>query len=136
MPVANIVSFWAKLDELIQEGRLRASEEVLVELSRKEDDLYKWAKARRDQLVIKHEEDVQLALKDILDKHELIAKQLADRSFADPWVIAVAKARGWTVVTGEQYGGQRRPRIPDVCDSMSVPWIPGTEIIKREKWII
>ena len=37
---------WERLDGLIQAGDLVAIEEVSVELEKKEDELYRWAKQR------------------------------------------------------------------------------------------
>lgn len=37
---------WKKLDELIEDKILIASEEVLFELKRKDDDVYSWARDR------------------------------------------------------------------------------------------
>jgi len=44
-------SLWEKLDELIEKGELAATEEVLIELGKKDDDVYKWAKDREFMFV-------------------------------------------------------------------------------------
>ena len=39
-------SLWSKLDELIESRDIIASEEVMVELRRKDDEVYAWARER------------------------------------------------------------------------------------------
>jgi Domain of unknown function (DUF4411) len=54
---------------------------------------------------------------------------------ADPWVIALAKARGLTVVTPEvQTGNFDKPRVPDVCEALGVPWMNLYDWIDRQDW--
>jgi hypothetical protein len=57
----------------------------------------------------------------------------------DRYLIALAKLRGWTVVTHETPAKtkKRPPRshyIPDVCRAEKVPCIELVELMRREKW--
>lgn len=36
-------SIWRRLNALIAQGRLAASEEILIELGKKDDEVYEWA---------------------------------------------------------------------------------------------
>lgn len=45
-PIENFPSFWTKLDELIDDGRLIAPIEVLNEMKKRSDELHTWLKAR------------------------------------------------------------------------------------------
>jgi len=57
-----------------------------------------------------------------------------DRSSGDPFFIALAKAKGFVVVTGEKGNSKKgKPRIPDVCKGMSIDCIDILELIRREK---
>ena len=38
---------WTGIEELIEKGELRATEEVLVELEKRGDDIFAWAKERK-----------------------------------------------------------------------------------------
>jgi len=53
---------WKKLDELIEDKILVASEEVLLELRRKDDDVYEWARVRSHMFVPTADEEIQRAV--------------------------------------------------------------------------
>jgi hypothetical protein len=91
---------WRRLEELIEQGRLIASSEVLLELERKDDDLAKWAKAH-EKMFLPVDEAVQVPVKEILRQHRRLVDTRRGRSGADPFVIAVAKVHGASVVTDE-----------------------------------
>lgn len=54
-------------------------------------------------------------------------------SGADPWVIASARERRWTVVTQEisQPESRKRVKIPDVCDSVGVQNILVFDMLRQ-----
>lgn len=65
------------------------------------------------------------------------------RNQADPFVVAMAKAKGWMVVTGEHPSSslalarprkQHKLKIPNVCDEFTVEWIGIPDFIKEENW--
>ena len=47
-PPDVVPGFWARFEELIDNGQLIATEEVLYELEKKEDNVYKWAKNHKN----------------------------------------------------------------------------------------
>jgi hypothetical protein len=51
--------------------------------------------------------------------------EFADADNADAWVIAFAKAMGYTVVTHEKANPNVKSRvpIPNVCDALGVPYV-------------
>jgi hypothetical protein len=58
-----------------------------------------------------------------------------DRSTADPVVIALARVKSFTVVTGEKAAGtEARPRIPNVCDHYGVRYLALPGLIKEKHW--
>jgi len=60
---------------------------------------------------------------------------LSGKSQADPFVIALAKARDAMVVTAESpTGNLRGPKIPDVCRAEGIEWGSFVEVLKREGW--
>jgi len=126
---------WRRLEALVATGDLAAIDEVLRELEKKDDDVHAWAK-RQEGMWVAIDDDVQAAVAEILGQFEQLAGELKNRSFADPWVIALAQVHGCTVVTGEQPSGKlTRPRIPDVCDALGIRCITLLELIREEQWV-
>lgn len=127
-------SFWLKIEELVDSGRIIASDEVLVELERREDDLYKWAKDRR-QMFLPLDEDIQIAAGKILEQFPRLVDTRRERSQADPFVIAVAMLHKRIVITGEKPSGTpEKPRIPNVCKHFGVEYMGVVQLIRQEKW--
>jgi len=61
-----------------------------------------------------------------------VGKTTAD---ADPFIIALAKSKDWTVVTSEIPDPQRkRPKIPDVCQVYDVKCISLVEFFREQGW--
>jgi hypothetical protein len=127
-------NLWENFDSLINEGNLIASEEVYVELEKKEDDLYKWVKERSD-IFQPISEDIQNSVSEILAIFPTLVDSRKDRSQADPFVIALARIKDCTVVTGERNTGtSSRPRIPNVCDHFGIRNINIVTLIREQGW--
>ncbi len=126
---------WRKLDDLISLGDLIATEEVLVELKRKDDEVYEWAR-RREHMFIPINEEVQLAVEDILRDHKKLIDQRKSRSGSDPFVIALAKVENCVVLTDEKpSGSSKRPHIPDVCNALRIPWRNMLQLFRDQGWV-
>lgn len=126
---------WRRLEQLIDDGHLRASEEVLRELEKKDDDVYAWAR-ERDGMLVAVDDQIQVAVGDVLGRFPRLVNTQRDRSMGDPWVIALAMVNDCTVVTGEQRRGTAdRPRIPHVCDDLGIRCISLLGLIREEKWV-
>lgn len=127
-------SFWKKLEELIFNGMVITSGEVLRELERKDDEVFRWAKAR-SELFMPLSEDVQVATAKVLERFPRLVDERSGKSRADPFVIGVAVVTGSTLVTGEQArGSANRPRIPDVCEGLRIRCIGIVSVIREQGW--
>ncbi len=127
-------ALWNRIDELITDGKLRATEEVLFELKKKTDEVYKWAKSR-SALFVPIDDDIQIAVANILQKHERLVDARKNRSAADPFVIALAQLNGCKVVTAEQLSNNLgKPRMPDVCLALNIPSINLLQLVREEGW--
>lgn len=125
---------WIKLGKLITEGILIATEEVLFDLKRKDDDVYKWAYEHR-QMFIPIDEEIQKVVKDILLKHKKLIDTRKNRSGSDPFVIALAKIKDCNVITGEKPTNSiDRPNIPDVCNALGIRWLSMLELFREQGW--
>jgi hypothetical protein len=127
-------TLWKRVDGLISEGRLFATEEVEFEIERKADHLSDWCSNRR-AMFVEVDAAIQPVVSEILLAHGRLVKALSNRSAADPFVIALAKVRGASVVTSERPSGSLdKPKIPDVCDAMGVPCLSMMEMMEAEGW--
>lgn len=119
---------------MIRSEQLAAPDEVLRELSKKEDDLFQWAK-KNDRLFVPLDATIQAATKEVLAAYPRLVDSERDRSIADPFVIAAARVRACCVVTGEKSSGNpKRPKIPNVCDHFKVRYINLLQFMREQKW--
>lgn len=127
-------SLWQRMDSLIAEGRLFATEEVEIEIGRKADHLADWCRERK-AMFIEVDAAIQPVVSEVLLAHGKLVKALSNRSAADPFVIALAKVRGASVVTSERPSGSLdKPKIPDVCHAMGIPCLSMMEMMEAEDW--
>jgi predicted nucleic acid-binding protein len=125
-------TLWASIETLVDEGVIIASDEVYVEIAKKDDDLHDWIQARKAMLVAP-EEAIQERVAELLGKYPRLVDTAKGRSQADPFVIATAIERGAVVVTGELMGTAEKPRIPFVCQAEGVRCITFLEMIRELK---
>jgi len=126
---------WARLEELIDRGALIATEEVLHELQRKHDDVYKWAK-QHGHMFVPIDARIQAAVKRILRDHKKLIDERKGRSGADPFVIALAQVQRCAVLTAEgpTKSPERRPHIPDVCDALGIRCLNMLQLFREQGW--
>ena len=130
-PVDVFPSLWARLEEKIATGHVICSEEVYVELAKKDDDLHKWIQARKEMLLPLTEPIQQEAVR-LLSQYPRLVDTLRGRSKADPFVVASAIVFGAVVVTGEvRTGSLDKPRIPDVCGDKGIRCISFLQMIRE-----
>lgn len=55
----NFETFWINLEEAILAGHVVASTEVLLELQRKDDDIYKWCKRLAESVSVEVDDEQQ-----------------------------------------------------------------------------
>jgi len=133
-PPEVFISLWQYVEQLVDDGRLFTSEEVLRELERKSDELHNWIKIRKSAC-LPLTDLIQERVSDILLEFPKLVDSRTGKSFADPFVIATASVHWATVVTGEKPTGSRdRPKIPDVCSHLEIECISIVDLIRREKW--
>lgn len=133
-PPDIFLSLWERLDAAIGDSYLRSPEEVLHELRQGSDDLA----ARLEQkngLFVPLEPDIQAASREVINRFGL-HDPTSDRNRADPFVVAVARARGGIVVTGE---APRRSdtapyKIPDACRELGLECLGWFDFLRRVGW--
>lgn len=115
LPLVTFPSVWSVIEEAIDDHRIILPREVYRELTAKDDDLAAWIE-ERSAAVILPSQDVQR------EAGRLMAEfpQRGVRNVADPFVIAEALLRGFTVTT---YEGRSFSGVPTVRWGRSMPGI-------------
>jgi hypothetical protein len=128
---------WDVIAKMIEAHEILAVDEVKWEIRRKDDDVAKWVLAQRG-LFVPLEHDIQKATKEVLAAcPRLMAQHGANRNSADPFVVGLALTRGGTVVTQETpANSSRKPRIPDACIAVGVPWMTLPDFVDAQGWQI
>lgn len=133
-----VTGYWEIIEELGRQGIIFVPQMVHSEINKVDDTLKSWFKDKN--FMIKAIDDkVQSCLKDIYgkdSKNQRLVDNMKGRSIADPWVIAHAMAVGAIVVTKENREtnpNTLRVKIPNVCETMGVPWMDDFEFIRQMK---
>ena len=127
-------AIWSQMDIAAKNGEIFVIEEVLRELEKKEDGIHKWAKLR-GTIIVPIDSEIQKYVVEIMSKYSRLVDSKKNRSIGDPWVIALAQARGLTVVTGEKAtGNMARPKIPDVCRDLGLSCIEIVDFFRKQGW--
>ena len=128
-------NLWQNLDELINIGELRATEEVLSELGKIDDKVYNWAKDR-SQLFVPIDKGIQQVVSKISQNYKGLVDAGSHRSYADPFVIALALINKSCVITGEHPTGNiEKPKIPDVCRGLGIRCVNLLIFIREQGWV-
>jgi hypothetical protein len=131
------------MEALAKQGKLFAPERVSEEIQQVgSKGLQNWAKQHKS-IFIPHDPALQAESQNIQFAYPDLIDNTTPFDEADRWVIALAKIKGFKVVTHEttyaakKKGGQKPPRtlyIPDVCKAMTLPCIEFIELMRAEKW--
>jgi hypothetical protein len=127
-----VPQFWNRdLPGLVDSGDLRASIEVLVELEVEDDEVLAFVE-NLEGLFVPIDEPVQQEVREILRAFPRLIH--SGRSGADPFVIALAKLHGASVVCEEGRGRATAPKIPDVCEAFGVPCMKLYQVVIQQGW--
>ena len=112
---------------------MRSSIEVYNELEKKDDELFKWCKERREKMFVEIDDECQQHVTHIMTAYPRLVDTVKGRSGADPFVIALAATKNpkMVVVTEEHPG---KMKIPDVCNAESMDWCELADLIEHEDW--
>lgn len=124
-------SVWTKLELLASKGSLIATEEVLRELEKQDDEVYKWVKSQPD-MVVPIDDLIQIEVSMIMDAYPRLVNDQKGRSQADPFVIGLARLVDGAVVSGEGHRSLKNPKVPDVCDDMGIPHVRLVDVLKQQ----
>jgi hypothetical protein len=134
-PIQTFPDIWVNLGLMIDSGEIVTIPMVIDELKAGSSGPIKWLGGRVKTIVMPLDQAIQEESRVILKKFPNLVNNTTGKSQADPFVIALAKVRDLTVLTGEKHS--RTPgvvRIPDVCDHFKIPFINIMGLIKRQGW--
>jgi hypothetical protein len=132
-------ALWAAIEKLIEDGRLIAPREVLRDLQKGDDEVYKWAK-KRAKMFVDLDAEQQALLKEVLKDFPKWVDPLSQLPEADPLVIALARAQAFipagprVVVSHEVPGGPGATKIPNACQKYAIPHIQLVGLFIAENW--
>lgn len=134
--------FWEWIDQQNIVGKVMSIENVLEEISEKDDELTKWSKARADRLFLPIDNSTRSKSKDVsrwvLDRRkEGFSRRSIERftTKADYLIVTYAKVHVCIVVSEEVKVGpeSKKVKIPNVCEHFEVDCIDTFQMLKREK---
>lgn len=118
--------YWEILDDLGKKEIVFCPDQVKREIDKVDDALKAWLNSR-PHFVRQETEEVQQYVRKILEAFPNLISVGANRSMADPWVIAHAIAEDAVVVSKEYIVNatqkSSRVKIPDVCRHFRVSYI-------------
>ncbi len=132
-PIDIFPGLWENLADMINKGGIKAISQVRTELSKKDTDISKWCLSFPD-LFVPLDVQIQTEVRLIMSKYPTLVNVASSKSGADPFVIALAKAKNCAVVTYEKNGSPGSPKIPFVCNSESVPVMTLVTLMQKEQW--
>jgi len=124
---------WEKVEALVAAGDLVAPREVQKELEQIDDEVARWAKKQRalfkglDSAQIQEVRAIVARFPNLVD----LSKTIPD---ADPFIIALARTEGLTVVTSEKPKGPGGQKVPNVCNDLGVPWLNLVPFFEKQGW--
>jgi hypothetical protein len=122
---------WERLEDLAAKRIIIATEEVMRELEKQDDEVYRWVKDQPN-LVVPIDDQIQIEVSFILNAYPRLVNTQRNRSQADPFVIALARLVDGVVVSGEGRRSLKNPKVPDVCDDMGIPHMRLVDLLSEQ----
>jgi len=133
-PIDVFPTVWQRLEDAVRDRLIVASEEVVRELEKKDDDACNWMKAH-PQMIIPFSQEIEAEVINLMKRFPRLVDSKKGRSGGDPFVIAIAIVGGHSVITGEHATGKlEAPRIPDVCKELGIRCIGMLDFFREQRW--
>jgi len=130
-------SLWNEFDELVSKKRILSVKEVFKEINERNDLKTEWAKRNNKIFLEPDEKEASFVVEIFKIKHFQSSleekKRLIGGNFADPFVIASAKIREYTVVTQEKYK-KNGTKIPNICEYFNISCLNLEGFMEKEDW--
>jgi hypothetical protein len=145
-PIDVVQSFWLKVKSLSQRGIIVSIDKVKKEIydnSTHEDELKLWCDANLPQDFFI---DTDIALQNYISivnwtnsmsyhYTPTAVEEFLQTDLADPWIIALAMNKNWTIVTYEKSQPERKNKIkiPEVCNHFNIRHIDTIQMFRELK---
>ena len=134
-------AYWEWLIRANNEDKIESLEMVKAELLKGNDELSDWVKDNSSIFIPESDVAIQEAFGSVAAcvmslTHMNAGVHEEFLAGADPWLIAAAMAKGYTVVTQEALKPdniKRKIHIPNICKMMSVPYMNTFEMLNTLK---
>lgn len=133
-------SYWEKLNQLATDGRIKTIDKINDEIcvrdkENKKDDLQIWfenefkgevVQTKDQKIVNEYQKVIQYLYNTPKYSKKAFLEWGSNHELADPWLIATAKVKNWSIVTLEikkHYNGGtplKNAKIPNVCEDLHV----------------
>jgi len=133
-----VPGFWQSLEANAKSGKISSIDRIKTELERGQDDLAEWATHDFDHAFQSTDsDDIVSSYRDIMNwvSTQSQFSESAKAQFAnsaDGWLIAIARVKGYTLVTHEQLAPSEsaKVKIPNVCQAFDVPYVDTFEMLR------
>ncbi len=127
---------WEQMHNAATSTIINISDEVVNELEKKDDGAHAWVKSH-GSIIVALDSEVEKHVQEIMGRYPRLVDSKKGRSVGDPFVIAVARVKSLTVITGENPTGViAKPKIPDVCENLGIRWIKILDFFREQKWTL
>jgi hypothetical protein len=126
------------MEQLMGAGNLIAPHEVLRELSKQDDEIYKWAKTKKPAFIDLDGEQGTV-LNEVLGAFPALAAAMKASPHSDPIVVSLALLHTrrdpkspCTVVTEEKLRGEGSHKVPNVCKHFKLKRTALLDVLREE----
>lgn len=143
-----VPTFWRKLLDSFQVGKVKVIDAIATELLSGNDELTDWFRKNIQKAEDVNNQSYVINAKydeKVVAKYQVIANKIYNNpqydesnkqkflTVADPWIVAAADVYGDIVVTFEIMAGanSRKIKIPDVCQQMDVHCVNLYEMMRN-----
>ena len=132
-------TFWARLDELVNQGIITSTREVYNELQNFTDrpNTLAWAKNNKALFEIPTPDELRFVAQILaIPRFQALIgekNRLKGTPVADPFVVATARVRGAVVVT-QEVEKQNAAKIPNVCKHFGIGCINLAGFMQGQGW--
>ncbi|MDX1919892.1 MAG: DUF4411 family protein [Candidatus Caenarcaniphilales bacterium] len=126
-----------------QESRVLSSSEVLAELEKRDDSVYKYAKRNKKIFIRPTVDEIHFVQNEVMNYSSKIDRnrrtyaevnniEVSNKILADPWVLALAKENKAILVTAETNNSPYGLKV--ICEHFKVVYLEMKDMFRSEGW--